>query len=255
MAPNTNFSSEEQRLLQAVIREITSASTGVFTDARLEQEAKEKISEAFELANRRAHYAAQQELVEVMRMISQAKDTQQGEPVRTFALASGLRALDEAEDFAPHGTQLEAELNLRVFTASHRMQIAKEVDHQGVLPQQMMAIYYRYAQLKVALSVAGEPAGSMALHTLGKIYRQLGMFEPQRHLLATRRAIAYQQATLLARHDNYLPARQMAVLLADAGHLAEVQELLTQVLNFLILRNLFHAQAILNRICCPQQLK
>jgi tetratricopeptide (TPR) repeat protein len=253
-APVSELSSEEQRLLQAVIRGTSSAATGVFTDARLEQEFKKKIGEAYSLANRRAHYAAQQELIEVLRMVSQARDTQQGEPERTVALAAGLRALDEAEDFAPHGTQLEAELNLVVLTASHRTPIAKEIDHQGVLPQQMMAIYYRYAQLKLALAVAGEPAGSMALHALGKIYSQLGKLEPQRHRLASRRAVAFQQAALLARDDNHLAAHELAVLLADAGHLAEAQELLRQVAakepNAIVFRNLANVQ---EKMGMPQQ--
>jgi len=232
----------ERDLLQAIIREATAATTGVLTDARLNQQAKKKIREAYSLANRRAHYAARQELIEVVRMISQSKDARQGVAVRTVALAAGFRALDEAEDFVPRGTQLEAEMNLALLTASHRTPIAKEMAQPGVLPQQMMAKYYRYAQLKLALAVAGEPAGSMALHTLGKIHSQLGKIEPQRHRLASRRAIAFQQASLLAHHQNHLAAHELAVLLADSGHLAEAQQLLLQVAayepNAIVYRNL-----------------
>ena len=179
-------------------------------------------------------------------MVSQARDTRQGEPVRTVALAAGLRALDEAENFAPRGTQLEAEMNLAVLTASHRTPIAKEIDHRGVLPQQMMAMYYRYAQFKLALAVAGEPSGSMALHTLGKIHSQLGRLEPQRYRLASRRSIAYQQAALLAHYDNHLAAHELGVLLADSGHLVEAQQLLLQVAsqepNAMVLNNLARVQ-------------
>ena len=55
----SELSREEQRLMQAIISETSSASTGVLTDARLGQEAKDKIRQAYAFANRRSHYAAQ----------------------------------------------------------------------------------------------------------------------------------------------------------------------------------------------------
>ncbi|MCG8450209.1 MAG: hypothetical protein MI725_11610 [Pirellulales bacterium] len=244
--PTGELSHEEQRLLQAVISETSSATTGVLTDARLNEQATEKIRAAFSLANRRAHYAARQKLIEVLRMVSQAKDAQQGVPERTLALAAGLRALDEAEDYAPRGAELEAEMNLEVLAASHRTPIAKQIEHKKLLPQQIMAMYYRYAQLKLALAVAGEPAGSMALHTLGKIHSQLERLEPQRHRLASRRAIAFQQAALLAHQQNHVAAHELGVLLAKAGHLAEAEKLILQVAarepNAIVYRNLAQIQ-------------
>ena len=224
-----SISAEEERLLRAVIRDASHAATGALSNTQLNEQAKTKIREAYSLANRRAHYAARQELIEVVRMISQAKDAQRGVAQGSLALAAGLRALDEAEDFAPKGTQLEAELNLEVLTAAHRTPIANQLNLEKMLPQEMMTLYYRYAQLKLALAVAGEPAGSMALHTLGKIQGQLWKLEPGRHRLARRRAIAYQQAALLAHPDNYLASHELGVLLAGSGYLAEAERLLLGV--------------------------
>ena len=244
--PSVEISPEEERLLRAVIREASQAATGVLTDMQLNEQAKTKIREAYSLANRRAHYAARQKLIEVIRMISQAKDAQRGVSQGTLALAAGLRALDEAEDFAPKGTQLEAELNLEVLTAAHRTPIAQQIILDKMLPQQMMTLYYRYAQLKLALAVAGEPSGSMALHTLGKIQGQLWKLEPERHRLARRRAIAYQQAALLAHPHNYLAAHELGVLLAGSGHLAEAEQLFLEVAsrqpNAVVYQNLAKVQ-------------
>jgi tetratricopeptide (TPR) repeat protein len=236
------LSTEEQHLLGVIERETLSATTGVLTDARLEQECRDKIGAAFALAKRGASFAARQELIEVLRKISQAKDTREGTRTRSASLAAGLRALEEAEDFAPRGTQLEAELALEIVCASHRTPLARDLDLNTMLPSQMMERYNRYAQIKLAVAVAGEPAGSMALHTLGKLNSQLKATEPEQHPLATRRAVAFQQAALLAHNENYLAAHELGLLLAETGHFPEATHLLAQVAtqqpNAMVYRNL-----------------
>jgi hypothetical protein len=236
------LSSEEEHLLSVIERETLSATTGVLTDARLEQECRDKIGASFALAQRGASFAARQELIEVLRKISQAKDTREGSRTRSASLAAGLRALEEAEDFAPRGTQLEAELALEIVCASHRTPLTRELDLATMLPSQMMERYNRYAQIKLAVAVAGEPAGSMALYTLGKLNSQLKATDPEQHPLATRRAVAFQQAALLAHNDNYLAAHELGLLLAETGHFPEAKHLLAQVAiqqpNVMVYRNL-----------------
>ena len=243
MAPTKDeLSSEERRLLEVIARDTLAVSTGVQTDVRLDQQSRQKIGSAYALAQRGASYAARQELIEVLRMVSQAKDNREGTRTRSESLASGLRALEEAEDFVPRGTQLEAEMALEVICASHRTPLAQEADFSAVLPSQMMDRYNRYAQIKLALAVAGEPAGSMALYTLGKLNSQLGDVEPEQHRMAKRRAVAFQQAALLAHNQNYLAAHELGVLLAETGHLPEARQLLQQVArrepNAVVYRNL-----------------
>jgi len=238
--------SEQEQQLAALLQGATSATTGALTDGRVNELAKTKIQQAYAMANRGALYVARQELIEVLRMISQAKDAQQGTPERTVALAAGIRALREAEDFAPRGTQLEAELDITVLCASHRTPVAKQAKFANLVPRLMMDRYLRYAQLQLAMSVAGEPAGSMALHALGKLNSQLGRVEPTKHHLAQRHAIAYQQAALLAHNQNHLAAHELGILLATSGHFSEAQQLLLQVAarepNAIVFRNLARVQ-------------
>jgi tetratricopeptide (TPR) repeat protein len=245
------LSDEERRLVEQVIRECSPAVTGVLTDLRVNEMATSGIREANALANRGAQYAAKQKLVEVLRMISQAKDAHAGDRLHTSALAAGLRALEEAEDFAPRGTQLEAELEIALITAAHRTPIARRLQTHKALPRQMMDLYFRYAQVKLANSVAGEPSGSMALYALGKVTSQMGQTEPDRNRLAHRRAVAFQQAALLAHNQNYFAAHELAVLLAESGHLAEAEILLKQVAarqpNPTIYRNLAQVQQRMGR--------
>jgi len=243
---SSDLSPEELLLLQSVINDVSASSTTEVTNTRLDEMARSKIQRGYALANRRAYYSARRELIEVLRMISHAQDAQRGAPEQMVALAAGLRALDEAEDFAPNGTQLEAQLNLEIITAAHQTPIANQIDLAGRVPQQMIKLYLRYAQLKLAAAVTGEPSGSMALHALGKLNSQLGKEEPGRHPLAHRRAIAFQQAALLAHNQNHLAAHELAVLLAGSGHLVEAERLLSLVAtrepNAIVYRNLAHVQ-------------
>ncbi len=239
-------SPEERQLLDLIKRETLAATTGVPTDAKLDLECREKIAAAYALSQRGAAYAARQELIAVLRLISQAKDSREGTRSRTEGLAAGLRALEEAEDFSPPGSQLEADMQLEVVCAAHRTPLAREMNLATTLPAQMMERYHRYAQIKLAVAVAGEPAGSMALYSLGKLCSQLAATEAEEHPLATRGAVAFQQAALLAHNANYLAAHELGVLLAETGHYPEAQHLLSQVAaeqpNAVVLRNLARVQ-------------
>lgn len=241
-----DLSTEEQEIVDAVIRDSRAVTTGVMTESRVNEIAKQKIRHGYALANRGAYYAARQELIEVLRMISQHNDAHQGEAKHTLALAAGLRALEEADDFAPRGTQLEADLVIDVICASHRTPVARQLKSSKILPPQMMDCYFRYAQLKLAAAVKDEPAGSMALHALGKLTSRLNKVEPEKLRLAHRRAVAYQQAALLAHNQNHLAAHELAVLLADSGHYVEAEQLLIQVIprepNAIVYRNLARVQ-------------
>lgn len=244
-----DLSEEERQLLDLITRESLAVMTGRPTDAQLDQQCRAKISSAYTLSQRGAAYAAREELIGVLRLIAQAKDTRDGTRSRTESLAAGLRALDEAEDFVPRGSQLEADMNLAVVTAAHRTPLARELNLAESLPSRLLERYQRYGQIKLAVAVAGEPAGSMALYALGKINSQLGATENETHPLATRKAVAFQQAALLAHNENYLAAHELGVLFAETGHFPEAHHLLSQVAtqqpNAVVMQNLARVQQAL----------
>ena len=236
----------ERDLVEQVLRETNESITGDLTDARINEVATTKIRQANALAMRGAPFAARQKLIEVLRMISQAKDARVGSPRYSGALAAGMRALEEAKDFSPQGAELEAQLDLELVTGAHRTPLAEHLDLQQILPQQMLDRYLRYAQLKMAMSVAGKPAGSMALYALGKVTRQVEQKEGERHKLIRRQAVAFQQAALIAHNQNYLAAHELAVLLAESGHYGPAHNLFVQLVatrpNPTIYRNLARVQ-------------
>ena len=239
---NPAAAAEAAALLDDAAPPITGSPTGAVVSERAEA----KIRRGYALAQRGANFAARSEFIEVLRMIAQAKDQKHGAPRRTVALANGLRALDEAADFSPQGSEFDARLGLDVIVSSHRTPVAKSAQAEGLMAQQLAALYFRYAQLQLGAAVAGEPAGSMALHALGKLYSQLGRVEADKHPQAERRAFALQQAALLARPDNYMAAHELGVLLAESGHYAEAENLLGQVSTHkphaIVYRNLARVQ-------------
>jgi tetratricopeptide (TPR) repeat protein len=236
---------------QLLLTDVAPTMTGSPTGAIVIERAQAKIRRGYTLAQRGASFAARSEFVEALRMIAEAKDQKHGAPRRSLALANGLRALEEAADFAPHGADLDADLDLAVIVSSHRTAVAKVPEAAQLMPQQLADLYFRYAQLQLGGAVAGEPAGSMALHALGKIHSQLGRTEPELNPQADRRAFALQQAALLARDDNHLAAHELGVLLAESGHYIESDHLLSQVASLqphpVVFRNWARVQRKLGR--------
>jgi hypothetical protein len=226
-------------------------STGSLTGAMVAERAHDRIRHGYQLAQRGANFAARSEFIQVLRMIAEAKDQKYGAARRTIALANGLRALEEAADFAPHGPELDADVNVAVIVSSHRTPVGQTPEAEGLMPQQLADLYFAYAQIELGASVVGEPAGSMALHALGKLYSQLGQVESEKYPQADRCAFALQHAALLARDDNHLAAHELGVLLAESGHLVESEYLLSQVAvkqpHPVVFRNLARVQRKLGR--------
>jgi hypothetical protein len=255
MPPTVNVTSNDQGEslspeADELLADAGATVTGNPTGAMVTEQAQTKIRRGYKLAQRGAYFAARQEFVEVLRMIAEAKDQKRGVARRSIALANGLRALEEAADFAPRGSAVESRLDFDVIIASHRTPVAKS-DAGKLMPQQLGDLYYRYAQLQLGAAVAGEPAGSMALHALGKLYSQIGRAEPERIVQADRRAFALQQAALLARDDNHLAAHELGVLLAETGHFVDSEYILAQVAmrepHPVVYRNLARIQRKLGR--------
>ena len=232
----------ERQLIEQVVRETHQGATGELTNTRINEIATKKIHQANALARRGAPYAARQKLIEVLRMVSQSKDNGSQQAQYSAALAAGLRALEEAQDFLPRGAQLEAELDVDLVVGAHRTPLASHLNLEEMMPQQMLDRYLRYAQLKMAMAVAGDPAGSMALYALGKVTSQMGQVDKPSDHIAHRQAVAFQQAALLAHSQNHYAAHELAVLLADSGHYRAAHQLLLQVAdrkpNPMVYRNL-----------------
>ena len=190
------------------------------------EQAAQHVRRGMSLASRGAPYSARSEFILAMRLISQALDVSNNNHAHTEALSNGLRALEEADDFVPRGTQLEADLNLAILIRSHRTPVLKDES-----PDQLRAIfarqsYYNYAQEQLALSVKGDRSGSMALFGLAKMRTELAKQQGDMAQLELPKAMALHQAALLTDNDNYMASNELGVLLARYGQYESARSLL-----------------------------
>jgi tetratricopeptide (TPR) repeat protein len=200
------------------------------------------VQRGYVLAQRGALFAARTEFVQVLRRVAQAKDVAAACDEHSQALAAGLRALDEAEDFVPAGVQLEAELDVRATASSHRTPALPENDEQ-ILPHEAVARYHDFAQEQLARAVTGDQAGSMALYGLGRIDAQLA----ERHdddVRFVRGAMTMYAAALAACPHNHLAANELGVLRCRTGRPAEAVKLFQRTIDLAPSATAYHNLAV-----------
>jgi tetratricopeptide (TPR) repeat protein len=188
------------------------------------------VQRGFRLAQRGALYAAREEFIQVLRRVAQSRDAVAKTDERSRALAAGLRALDEAEDFVPQGTELEAELDVRRVASSHRTRVLPP-GPEKVLPVDAVRLYHEYAREQLAKAAAGERAGSMALHGVGRIYARLAELGDDDDRLL-RWAMTTYSAALEACPDNHLAANELGVLVCRDGRPGEAVRLFERAIDF-----------------------
>jgi tetratricopeptide (TPR) repeat protein len=215
------------------------------TPAELTSQLLPAAQRGYALAQRGALYAAQTEFVQVLRRVAQAKDAAQNGEEHSRALAAGLRALDEAADFAPRGTQLEGEVNVWLVASSHRTPVLQYQNGEVTL-HDAAALYHAYAERQLAAAVAGEQAGSMALHGLGKINARLAELRDD-DVQHVRAATAMFSAALVARPDNHLAANELGVLLCRNGRPGDAARLFERAIDFAPSATAYHNLAVAQR--------
>ena len=93
---------------------------------------------AFELAGRKAYFSSRAQFIMALRLLAQALDAEHQSQAYSRALAAGLRALEEAEDFIPGRFKREADLDLPEIVHSHRTPVLKGVALGSLTPLDAM---------------------------------------------------------------------------------------------------------------------
>jgi len=215
------------------------------TTVELTKQLMPAVQRGYGLAQRGALFAARTEFVQVLRRVAQAQDAAANTGSHSRALAAGLRALAEADDFVPSGVQLEAELDVRVTASSHRTHVLNDQE-DPVLPHEAVALYHTYAEQKLAEAAAGEQAGSMALYGLGQIYARLAERKDD-DVHFVRSAITMYAAALAACPDNHLAANELGVLLCRTGRSADAVRQFQKAIDFAPSATAYHNLAVAQR--------
>jgi len=200
------------------------------------------VQRGYNLAQHGAFFAARTEFVQVLRRVAQAKDANTESDEHSRALAAGLRALDEAEDFVPQGVQLEAELDVRKVASPHRTPVLRDYPEE-VLPQDAVVLYHTYAQHELSIAAGNEQAGSMALYGLGKVNSRLAERRDD-DVQFTRVAMTMYLAALGACPDNHMAANELGVLLCRTGHAAEAADRFTRAIDLAPNATAYHNLAV-----------
>ncbi|HVC95677.1 MAG TPA: tetratricopeptide repeat protein [Pirellulales bacterium] len=190
------------------------------------RQAEAHVRHGYSLAARGALYSARAEFVLALRTITQALDLQSGNREHSQALAVGLGALEEAEDFIPLGSRLEADLDIGILVSAHRTPVLKKASGESLLPLVALQRYYTYAQEQLGRAAGHEEAGSMALYGLGKVYGTMADNGLPNVVAPEPKAMVFHQAAIETHPGNFMAANELAVLSARYGRYETARELL-----------------------------
>ncbi|MGD9633649.1 MAG: hypothetical protein AB7U97_10270, partial [Pirellulales bacterium] len=215
------------------------------TTAELTRQLLPAIQHAYGLARHGAIYAARTEFIQVLRRIAQSKDAAENSDVHSHALAAALRALDEADDFAPRGAQLEGEMDVTLTASAHRTPVLEQCPAPP-RPVEAIALYHEYARHQFARAVANEQAGSAALYALGKMHNRLasGRDGDVGH---ERKALVLFLAALDVAPGNHLAANEIGVLFARGGRAWEASIMFRHAIDVAPSATTYHNLAVVDR--------
>lgn len=194
--------------------------------AALARRADQRVRHGFQLAQRGAIYSARNEYIAALQLIAQANDAQQSSQFYSNALAAGLIALKESNDFVQRNPK-KPQLDVRAIVGRHKTPILKGAT-EPLTPSAAAERYHTFAQEQLAAAAAHEIAGSMALFGLGKAALTPADTRGPQSLDRTTQAMALYQAALLADPKNFRAANELGVLAAENGSLLRARELLVQ---------------------------
>ena len=140
------------------------------------------------------------------------------------ALSTGLTAIKEARDFAPAAGREGEAINVADVSRTHRTTILK--DSQAMSPILAQQQYYNLACHQLSVAVGGEPAGSQALYSLGRIQTALAGQSADPGALHLPQALVFHQAALAVDARNHMAANELGVLLARFGQLPAARQAL-----------------------------
>jgi tetratricopeptide (TPR) repeat protein len=222
------------------------------------QQADRKTKHGLELAGRGAFFAARSEFLGAMQLIAQGLDAELKTHTHSRAFTAGLTALKESEDFLPNANRLETEVDVSAMIALHKTSLLKE-EAKTATALAALQSYLTFAQSQFAKAVGGEIAGSMALHSLGKLHAVMAQKKNTTVVAPESKAVVYYQAALLSFPQNYMAANDLGVLLAQYGRYEDARGILERSLAICPQSTTYHNLAVvwrqMNRPMVANQLE
>ncbi|PHR95503.1 MAG: hypothetical protein COA78_30075 [Blastopirellula sp.] len=173
-------------------------------------------------------FRARAEFIQALRLLTQTLDTEHQTHRFSQALANGLLAMREAEDFIPKGSRLEANIDMQRMVQSHKTPALKDINLAKVTPIVAVQQYYAYAQSQLGLAGLHIPEASNALFGLGKIQPYLDSGNGRDKSMMGPRSVAIYQAAMIVDGNNAMAANELGVMLARYGQLKDAKQVFLQ---------------------------
>lgn len=183
-------------------------------EAALVRQAEEHNRRGLAWASKGAVFTARKEFQAALLAVAAALDIQEAMQRHRTALASGLNALTELEDFAALERVALGPSDLATTVAGHTSQVVSVEAAVEMTAATLRELYTEFAVERLAFAAAS-PTGSVALHRLGKASLAGGSTSAP----ATRvKARAFLEAALRIDANNFPAANDLAVHLAEDGY-------------------------------------
>lgn len=215
----------------------------------IDQRTRAMIKQGTSLAKRGAMYSARQEFLSVLQLVAQAYDSQLGIRYHSKALANGLRALEEADDFATRNSDAAVDFNLKAFIAGHKTPVLKNHATDELLPYVAMQRYYDYARQQLAIAGRGSASASAALYAIGRTETMVSRTNTGQAATGPK-PLAYYQSALAIDQRNNPAANELGVMLAQAGKVNEAHNVLAAAARVrptpMLMNNLAQTRRMMN---------
>jgi tetratricopeptide (TPR) repeat protein len=187
--------------------------------------ADEHVRRGIQLSGRGALYSARKEYLAALQLIAQSHDARQSTSFFSKALAAGLCALEESNDFVCLDPR-KGDADVTRIVARHKTPVLKESATDSLTMSAAARRYRTFAQEQLAAAAGGEIPGSMALFGLGKSAVTVSGDNGAASFERIAEAMVLYEAAVLADPRNHRAANELAVLLAKNGNLPRARELL-----------------------------
>ena len=183
---------------------------------------EQRLSYAFDLAQRGATYTADAEFRAVLGLCALEIDARDGGTNHREAMRQGLIALDEADQFCGDQMNWRDSADVRRVAAGHTTRILSQAP-SPVDSIQAVQAYYAFAEQRLAYACDGLPEASMAYYGLA---HTIGVPGLRIENASGKAALLHRVALLVA--QNLLAANELGVLFAQHGRLNDAEQLFQQ---------------------------
>jgi tetratricopeptide (TPR) repeat protein len=178
------------------------------------------------LGARGAVYAAEEEFLQTLQLVAQLRDERDNCEAYSKALAAGLTALAEADQFTAAAANPAAKKNVRALVAGHQTPVLKDSGKDEIPALYALQRYYEFAQSQLLLAMGNEPGAADALFGLARVYAVQAAGGDEKAVVA--KAIALLQIAIAIDPGNHLAANELGVLLARCGRLEQAKQAFLQ---------------------------